>query len=149
MSDGTQQGIEAERALKTIVGGEPAPKEDEEKSPEFWFKRLTEKDDDIDGYDAHAEVMAKYIIQAYQKYPALTGIPNSSVYLEPIDWDKPVILINNLSDFLKIVYPDETHPFRKALSEATGFTWGWAFNIARYALGLPPQPNPAMLTIGG
>ena len=148
MSDGTQQGIGVNRALETIMGGKEPPQESEEKSPQFWLERLINKDDNIDGYDAHAEVMAKYIVQAYKKYPALTGAPNSTVCLEPINWENPIILMPNLSDCLKKVYSDEKHPFRQALSEATGFTWGWAFNIARYALGLPPQPNPAILTIG-
>ncbi len=31
----------------------------------------------------------------------------------------------------------------------TGFQWGWAFNAGRHVLGLPPEPNPAILTIGG
>lgn len=149
MSDGSQQGIGAERALGTILGGKPAPEKEEEKTPEFWLKRLTEKDDNIDGYQAHAEVIAKYIIQAYKDYPQLSGIPNRTVYLKPINWNKPVVLIDDLSDFLKKIYPDEKHPFRQALSGATGFSWGWAFNIARYAIGLPPQPNPAIMTIGG
>jgi hypothetical protein len=153
MSDGSQQGIGADRALKTILGGEPSPEKEEERTPQFWRDRLLAKDDDIGGYEAHAEVMAKYIVLALKRMPRLACCPNESVYLTndegKIDWDSPTILVSDLSDVLKKVYPDEAHPFRRALSEATGFTWGWAFNIARYALGLPPQPNPAIITIGG
>lgn len=148
MSDGSQQGISPERALRTILGGEPAPERDDHNSPAFWLKRLREKNDDIGGYDSHAEVMAKYILKAYDDQPELREAPNSALYLEPIDWENPVILVESLSDRLKRdVYPDPTHPFRQALSAATGFTWGWAFNIARYALGLPPQPNPAIIEV--
>lgn len=124
MSDGTQQGWGADEALKAIMGGEQ-PKE--VKTPSYWLKRLEEKSDDCEGYDKHAEVMAKYIVEAYKKYPMLKVLPNS--------------------DTLKKIYSDEKHPFRQALSEATGFTGGWAFNIARYALGLPPQQNPAIIEI--
>lgn len=149
MSDGTQQGIGPSRALDTIIGGKPAPEQDDHNSPAFWLRRLREKNDDIGGYDAHAEVMAKYILLAYETHPLLRDAPNEPQYLEPINWDNPVILVQGLSGRLKSeVYPDPTHPFRKALSEATGFTWGWAFNIARYAIGLPPQPNPAIIEIG-
>jgi hypothetical protein len=147
MSDGSQQGVDPERAIKTILGGEPSPSEEEEKSPEYWLKRLAEKDDCIDGYNAHAEVMAKYIVQAYSAKPELKQSPIESVYQKPIDWKNPVILVPDLSTELKKLYTDEQHPFRRALSAATGFTWGWAFNIARYALGLPPQPNPAIVEI--
>lgn len=150
MSDGSQQGIAAERALKTILGGEPAPEKDDHNSPAYWLKRLCEKDDNINGYEAHAEVIAKYILQAYESHPHLKDAPNESKYLEPIDWENPVILTKSLSDQLKQeVYQDPKHPFRQALSEATGFSWGWAFNIARYTIGLPPQPNPAIIEIRG
>jgi len=153
MTDGTQQGIEAERALKTILGGRPAPAEEEERTPAFWLARLEAKDDDIGGYEAHAEVIAKYIVKAYRQIPGLVHAPNDSVYFRDehgeTDWDSPKILVRGLSDCLKDVYTDEQHPFRRALSQATAFSWGWAFNIARYSLGLPPQPNPAIITIGG
>lgn len=146
-SDGTQQGIGAERALETILGGEDAPTEEEKTTPAQWLEILEAKDDSIDGYDAHAQVMAKYIIEAYRAHEGLHHAPNSTVYLHPIDWDNPVVLMPDLTDVMKKVYPDESHPFRKALSGATGFSWGWAFNIARYALGLPPQQNPALMEI--
>jgi hypothetical protein len=149
MSDGSQQGIEAERALKTILGGDPAPKEDEERSPAWWLKRLKEKNDDVNGYEAHAEVMAKYILEAYEKEPRLKEYPNMRVYQKDKNGNTnyDVVVVQDLSDELRKFYPDKTHPFRRALSEATGFSWGWAFNIARYALGLPPQPNPAIVHI--
>lgn len=151
MGDGTAQGIGPERAIKTILGGEPAPDDSETKTPAWWLERLLAKDDNIDGYDAHAEVMAKYIVLALRRMPGLAHAPNSAVYLAgedgKLDWANMVVLVPDLSDALKKVYHDKDHPFRQALSEATGFTWGWAFNIARYALGLPPQPNPALLTM--
>lgn len=150
MSDGTQCGMGAERALKTILGGAEDSEEGKQKSPEYWLERLENKSDDIDGYDKHAEVMAKYIVQAYKQYPILKSMPNSTVYLDndPKMLEDMVEIVPDLSSCLKKVYSNESHPFRKALSEATGFSWGWAFNIARYALGLPPQPNPAIMTIG-
>jgi hypothetical protein len=29
----------------------------------------------------------------------------------------------------------------------TGFQWGWAVNAARFAESLPPEPNPAIITV--
>lgn len=147
MSDGSQQGIKADRAIETILGGKRRPSKGKQRSPEWWLSYLKEKNDDIDGYSDHAEVMAKYILEAYKKDSSLTQYPISRIYQEPINWDNPVILSPDLSDKLKSFYPRKSHPFRKALSEATGFTWGWAFNIARYALKLPPQPNPAIVVL--
>lgn len=149
MSDGASQGIGAERAIKTILGGEPAPEQEEERSPAFWLERLKAKDDNIGGYEAHAEVMAKYMVLAIEADRTLEQYPISTVYKKPTDWNNPEVITPDLSDVLKErVYTDAGHPFRRALSAATGFTWGWAYNIARYALGLPQQPNPAIITIG-
>lgn len=150
MSDGSRQGIDAERALDTILGGKSALKGDEEKTPAYWKERLAKKNDDIDGYDAHAEVMAKYILEAYIEYPALSGLPISNVFLKgDIDWGRAqdFVLVPSVDGALKKIYPDDNHPFQRALDEATGFSWGWACNIARYALGLPEKPNPALMTI--
>lgn len=150
MSDGSQQGVSADRALGTILGGEEPPSEEEEKTPQWWLDHLLGREDDVGSYEGHAETMAKYIILAYRRMPGLVHAPNSPVWLtsEWGDKDYDVVVLPDLSDCLKKVYADEDHPFRKALGEATGFSWGWAFNIARYALELPPQPNPAIITVG-
>lgn len=149
MSDGSSLGIGPERAIKTILGDDPAPNKEEEKSPEWWRKRLEEKDDNINGYDAHAEVIAKYMLKAIDETPELANYPVTSILQKPIDWSNPVILVPALDDILiKTHYTNPSHPFRLALSEATGFTYGWAYNIVRFVLGLPEQPNPALITIG-
>lgn len=150
----TEQTSPYNKAIETILGSKSAPNEDEEKTPQWWLEHLKQKesvlnkDDNTDSYDNHAEVMAKYIIEAYQSQPGLIHAPNKNVYLKPTDWNNPIVLMWDLSDLLeKHIYTNKDHPFRIALSEATGFTWGWAYNIARYALGLPPMANPAIMTI--
>lgn len=35
-----------------------------------------------------------------------------------------------------------------AYGSCTGFMWGWAVNAAKYIMGAPPVPNPAIMTIG-
>ena len=51
----------------------------EERTPEFWYARLKAKDDNIGGYEAHAEVMAKYIIEAYEKDASLKEAAISNI----------------------------------------------------------------------
>lgn len=149
--DGADLGITAERALKTVLGGEESPTKDEGMSPAEMKAMLEAKDDDTDGYDAHAQVMAKYLVRLYEKYPEIAYCPTEDVYRKDDNgetiWEGPA-LVTGLSEVAKREWPDESHPFRQALSEATGFSWGWAVNAARYCLDLPPVPNPAILTVG-
>lgn len=146
MSDGANVGVGPERALDTILGGADQPKEEDSKSPEWWLNYLVnEKDDNIDGYNEHAEVMAKYIILAYQAEPNLTKVPISAIYSKAYD----KTFIPDIGEVLKQhIYTSPSHPFRLALSEATGFSFGWAVNIARFAMKLNQVPNPALITIG-
>lgn len=145
-NDLTEVGATAQEGLESALAGKEP---EEERSPEYWLNRLKNKNDDIGGYEGHAEVMAKYIVEAYEANPSLADCPNSTVYQQPIDWNNLVVLQKDLSDVLSAtVYTDPQHPFRRALNEATGFTWGWAYNIARYACGYPPQPNPAIIMVG-
>lgn len=130
MSDGAHLGVTAERALETILGGKPEPDGSEHRSPDDMRRMLAEKDDDIDGYDLHAQVLAKYLLRLFEARPELLKITSG-----------------DLSDVAKRFYDDEQHPFRLALSEATGFSWGWAVNAARYAMHADPVPNPAIMTI--
>ena len=39
--------------------------------------------------------------------------------------------------------------YEAAVDGITGFMWGWSCNAARYVLGEPPAPNPALVTIEG
>lgn len=38
--------------------------------------------------------------------------------------------------------------YDEIFSQMTGFQWGWAVNAAKYIVGAPPVPNPAIITIG-
>jgi len=149
--DGADMGIGVKRALETVVGGKESPKKEDGLSSEQMKEKLLNKDDDINGYDAHAEVMAKYIFLAMTSRDRLIRnlheIPCERIYL----WkgNDSTVVCPDLSDVLKEhIYIDKEHPFRKALSDASGFTWGWAVNAARYAAGLPPVRNPAIIEIG-
>lgn len=153
--DGANMGIGVGRSLETVVGGKDSPEKGDGVTKEEMREQLLAKDDNIDGYDSHAQVMAKYILLALsskdRKIHNLHEAPVSPIMYFPNkdSMDGCVVVCNGLSDILKDhIYQDEDHPFRKALSEATGFTWGWAVNAARYAMGLPSLRNPAIMEIG-
>lgn len=161
MSDGSSQGMTAEGALGVILGGDEPPSPDAmdtEHTPDAWAARLLAKDDNINGYDEHAQVLAKYILLAIQRMPMLARLGSEAQYLVDEDDGRPLyerthygtVVVPAIDGPLKdVVYTDPEHPFRRALNAATGFSFGWAVNIVRYALELPPLPNPAIITVGG
>ena len=157
MSDGAHKGVKPERAMETIIGGGPQPAEDEKQTPGQILAEIRGAPMDAHtSYDGCALACARIILEAYEKYPALRLHPTEHVYLKHED-GKTVILEDSaaglipltydLGDILKRLHPDENRPERQVLSELTGFMWGWAVNAVGYALGEPPKPNPAILTI--
>ena len=155
MSDGAHHGINAERALGTILGGEPQPEESKKMSPEQMLDRIREQSFDNLDYSGAARAYARLILEAYEAHPALQDHPTKTVYLRGQDGTlvtngpgRPVCLQPDLYDVLKSLHAGDTVKL-DLMSGLTGFMVGWAHNAVRYALGLPPVQNPALLTIGG
>ena len=81
MSDGAHQGVGAERALGTILGGEDQPHEEEKKTPAQVLDSIREQSfEDLD-YGGTANACARLILEAYETYPQLRDHPVKSVYL--------------------------------------------------------------------
>jgi hypothetical protein len=154
MSDGAHAGVDAERALGTILGGEPAPDETGEKtmSPVEMRAKL-EAQEQPEGYDGTATYAGKLILHFLLDDPSRASIPNENVYdreafrRDGKPWDK-------FSDYivqagLYEVMRDAGEPWAEVTRlDLTGFMWGWAVNAARYCVELPPVPNPAIITVG-
>jgi hypothetical protein len=152
MSDGASQGIKPERALKTILGGEPPPDDDEGMSRQEMRDAILAVDvtKDPETYDEAAMLTARLIYDFVMEDPfERRKIPPETEY----DWDgdpdrgsagmKPeYIKAVGLYDVMK------DHGIPLASLGLSGFQWGWAVNAARYALSEPPVPNPAIVTIG-
>lgn len=81
MSDGAHQGIGAERALKTILGGEPQPTEEERETVEEMRARILSTPIESTSYDGAATACARLILEAWKKYPRLVEVPIEGRYL--------------------------------------------------------------------
>jgi hypothetical protein len=154
-ADGAHQGISADRAIETIIGGKPEPGEDEQMSlPEF--AAYVEAAPDSPGeYGDCARLVAKLVLRYLLSHPADALAPMENEY-DPRAWKDPEVMKNGsglanyvtrwgLYERIKIADP-ETHAKIQKLG-ITGFQWGWGVNAARRLCELPPQANPAILTV--
>lgn len=164
MSDGAHLGVSANRALKTVLGGEPSPDESEQQAPDEMREWLLaappvedfqaeldsrppdEKYTDED-YGECARVAAKVILEAFLADPRLAAAPPEMEY----DWDADPDRGSQGMKAEFIIHPG----LSRLLSERdvtlpvgmSGFQWGWAVNAARFCVELPAAPNPAIIEI--
>lgn len=124
-SDGAHQGIDAQRALETILGGKDPPGKDEEEMREQVRARIlnaaTPDGPSPETYGAAADAIAKAMLALLDKEPSAA-----------VDAD----LYGRLPD-----------GFDDWLGGATGFQVGWAVNCVRWLLEKEPVRNPALITI--
>ena len=81
--------------------------------------------------------------ERYARTPAETEITWPELPDGKKDYNNPIYGRQGLYDVLKA----DGIPLEEL--GITGFQWGWAYNAARRCLELPPEPNPAIITIGG
>jgi hypothetical protein len=151
-ADGAHLGVSAERALKTILGGEPEPTEDEQMDADT-FRQWIRTADRSDDYGECARLCARYLLEYLTAHPEDMQLPLDATH----DWAR---LRAEMGD----QFPEPEVLAKYQLSEGvwdravlafpqlhdlglTGFQAGWAFNAARRCLELPPAPNPALLTV--
>jgi len=151
MSDGAQQGIGAERALGTILGGQPAPSEDEGMSREALEARIMVAPYPPESYDDAALYTAKFILTALRAHPEIQTAPVEDAYdFSGIELGQrmPDVIPLTQKGWPALLKEIDPAGYDAAVDEITGFMWGWATNAARYILDLPEVPNPAIITIG-
>lgn len=165
MSDGAHAGVGAARALDTILGNEPQPSETGEKtmSPvemRAHIEAAPAPDSAEFDYDGAARFLAKHVLAYFLAHPEHAQLPASAKYefvesRERPDgegwkecgtdyWGRTV----GIDLWQNCVKPSLSESDYEAVSDFTGFMWGWAVNAARYCVELPPVPNPALVTIG-
>jgi hypothetical protein len=156
MNDGAHQGVSAGRAIRTILGGEPEPTEVERMSPAQmldWlrscppFDRNNPEVDD-DTYSECARYAAKLVLDWLLADPRRAQSPVETVY----DWNgDPEHGVGgmNPAHVIERGWYDRMKADGIDLASLglSGFMWGWACNAARYAVELPPAPNPALITV--
>ena len=153
MSDGANLGIGAERALKTILGGEPPETECE--TVEQMKARILTAPITATSYDGTATACARLILEAWKAYPQLVEVPHETVYLVGADgrmvWrdtePHDVVIVPGLHTTLKALYADRPEAL-EVLCGLTGFMWGWAINAALRCIDQPSVRNPAIVEIG-
>lgn len=128
-ADGAHRGIDAQRALETILGGKPHPKKKEEKTRDEVRARLmaapTPEGPSPKDYGDAADAIARAFLSVLEQEPATP----------PLD--------GNLYD--KVI--ERCPRFDDWVGGATGFQVGWAINCVRWLCEQPPVANPALLTI--
>ncbi len=145
MSDGAHQGIGAERALKTILGGEPLPTKDEGDDREGMERRIFSVSYPLTTYDDAALYTAPFILTTLRAHPEIAAQPVDTEYDgENSAHDRIVVARKGWPELLKEVDADG---YEKAVDEITGFMGGWAVNAVRFVLDLPAVSNPAIIEI--
>lgn len=152
-TDGAHLGVNAERALDTILGGKPSPAEDEQMDAET-FRTWIKTADREDSYGETARLCARYLLEYLTAHPEDVTLPLDDAYdyarmraehgndTPPLDQWLPYRTSEGVWDKAAAENPRLTE------MDLTGFMVGWAFNAARRCIELPPAPNPALLTIG-
>jgi hypothetical protein len=159
-SDGAHAGLTADEAMQRAVGGGDQPPGRGRTPAETRVYLLSAQDppwDDLAdgaGYSEAARWVGKRTLEAMEAWPELRDAPMESSY----DWDAiradpryagdPVgamsehVLVRSVTDRMREDYGVSL--YGHGLS---GFQVGFGVNMARYALGLPEQPNPALLVV--
>jgi hypothetical protein len=154
MSDGANLGVSAERALSTILGGKPAPEADECDDAAAVRTRIiaaAARGGEPTGYGDCADMVAGMVLAFYQARPEAFDWPGSPAHHWELNGE-PVSAVTEGAQYVKDG-PDlsrEVDAFTDGKLGAlgiTGFQWGWAVNAARFAESLPPEPNPAIITV--
>lgn len=155
--DGADLGITAEDGMKAAMGAdeEPATRTPVELQAEM-------EADQSNTYSGQANIVALALVRLFEKRPDLatwpaeaegaffvkaTGERATPEFLRASEWDDMEFRKVDDRDLyaeLKAARPDLSSTFEGL----TGFMWGWAVNAAKYVVGEPPVPNPAIITIG-
>lgn len=130
MNDGAHQGINAQRALDTILGGKESPTNREQENRASVRARIDacpwpcgiQKPTD---YGNAADCIAKAFLSILADRPE-TPATDAALWMAAKD-----------------KWPE----FDSWLGGASGFMVGWAVNCARWLNGEPPTQNPALVEV--
>lgn len=149
-TDGAGDGLKATEGAERAIAGKPAPPKT--LTPAEMASYLAGDDNpwgtDEDGYNESARLLGRFILENLRAHADLQDAPIMSKYdLDSWDGNGPApVIVAGLDKRLEVL---DYAGYKQAVDGVTGFMWGWAVNAARYALDLPQQPNPALVTVGG
>jgi hypothetical protein len=158
MTDGANLGVTAHRALESILAGKPSPTEDEQTTREETLARVLAAPLPGEGDGPHqrgldtgvaysmvTDSICRAMLECEQADPGLLG--RRAVF--PDDYDIEELRGTPLSpetlawQAIMARYPDADEWW----GGATGFMVGFAYNTARFIMGLPPAGNPAIMEV--
>ena len=156
MADGAYLGVDAERALGTILGGKESPAKEEQMDDTTFAVWLRSAPENPASYGETARLAGRYLLEYLERHPERQNDPLDDKH----DFDR--MRADGVLERSKIdsavwknyllqtgIWDDAKQEFPQLESlDLTGFMVGWAFNAARKVLALSPAPNPALLTIG-
>jgi hypothetical protein len=141
MSDGAHLGITADRALNTILGGDPPPSEEETQTPSQVRERVMKAPKMMEG---------KAVYKRFGKEAYCIAVDClARAFLEIAEQD-PSVLHEGGSDPTDPLWDEFTKRYPEGndwLGGVTGFQVGFAMNTVRYILSVPRGGNPALITI--
>lgn len=146
MTDGAHLGVNAKRALDTILGGEPSPTAEERQTAEEMRAEIMALTECPNTYEGTASWTAKLILEWLLANPSRAQEPSEMEY----DWDADP---DRGADGMKPGFTKALGWYEQMKRDGidladlglSGFMWGWAVNAARRCLELPPVPNPAII----
>lgn len=165
--DGSFEGVDAGRALKTILGGEDAPDDDEIQTREQVRQRLAKLPriqdihvrDGEDGfywqgkrlsldYGGTADVAARAVLDFLEAHPEHSDAPCESEFA-PDAWADFDGSAEKMPKPTKLGLYDLMRGTDYDLGKLglTGFMWGFAYNTARRLRYEEGAPNPALMEI--
>lgn len=157
MSDGSNLGITSGRALKTILGGDEQPDDDEKQTKAETLARIMSRPDPSiedtawnvaegeDGYSFATDCIAKAFLLIEEKYP---GTLNTPTYY-PDDYDYELLrgAARSPESAVWDKAVEEWPAFRAWAGGATGFMVSFAFNTARWLNDKPVLQNSAIISV--
>lgn len=159
MSDGSDMGITAGRALNTILGGDEQPTEDEQASKEEAYARIMSRPNPLEGgniwetfgpgMDAYS-VATDCITKAFLlEEAAQPGILEKKIFYSPENTDIEDLWGKELSpDWAVWKAVSNRYPgFDDWIGGASGFMVGFAYNCARWLRDMETVQNPAIMTV--
>lgn len=171
MTDGAHLGVSAGRALKTVLGGDEPPREDEQISREEMEKRIRERplpgdgpspwkntDDGNEAYSIVAESLAHAYLVLSDERPELVneqrfydGSEMDDQGEDSAKWWREHMAGKRQepSTALWEAFQERWPEGNDWLGGISGFQAGWAYNAVRFIRSEPPAGNPAIMTIGG
>lgn len=138
--DGAELGINAEDAMKAVLGGEEPTHVVTTKELVARIKATTGPSD----YSGTADWTAHLILDWLEADPTRAQAPTENVYERDEDGHLKATMVIIEKGWYDRMKDDGIDLASLGLS---GFMWGWAVNAARTCLELEPVPNPAIMTI--